>query len=143
MMLPDVNVLLYAVDETSARHQPARAWVEEALSGTDTVGFAWLVLLAFVRLSTRPQVMANPMGVEEAVGYLEEWLARPQATVVTPTPRHPRLLAHLLDQTGTAGNLTSDAHLAALALEHAGTVWSFDTDFARFPEVAWRAPGAD
>jgi toxin-antitoxin system PIN domain toxin len=138
--LPDVNVLLYAVDETSPRHDPARAWVERVLSGTETVAFAWVVLLAFVRLSTQARVFASPLMVEQALDLVDSWLDQPNATVVHPTDRHTTVLRDLLGPLGTAGNLTTDAHLAALAIEHGAELCSSDSDFGRFAGLHWVDP---
>jgi toxin-antitoxin system PIN domain toxin len=135
--LPDVNVLLYAVDERSRHHTRARSWLEDALSGTETVAFCWSVLLAFVRLSTRPVVFQQPLDADEALDIVEGWLDQPCATVVEPTTRHAATLRDLLAPLGTAGNMTSDAHLAALAIEHGAALCSYDADFGRFPGLRW------
>ncbi len=132
MKLPDANLLLYAVDETSARHGSARAWVEATLSGAETVALAWSVLLAFVRVSTRSAVFEVPLEADEALDYVDGWLAQPCVTVVHPTDRHSAVLRELLRPLGIAGNLMSDAHLAALAIEHGALLCSFDADFSRF-----------
>jgi hypothetical protein len=135
--LPDVNVLLYAVDEDSRHHETARPWLEAVLSGIETVAFSWSVLLAFVRLSTRPVVFERPLGAAEALDLVEGWLAQPCATVVEPTVRHVAVLRDLLGAFGTAGNLTTDAHLAALAIEHGAELCSYDADFGRFSGLRW------
>ena len=140
MKLPDVNLLVYAIDESSVHHQRARPWLEQVLSGTEAVGFAWSVLLAFLRLSTRAQIFANPLTPTEAFDLMDGWLAQPNAVVVNPTDRHLAVLRGLIDILGTAGNLTTDAHLAALGIEHGGEVCSADTDFARFPGLRWSNP---
>jgi len=140
VILPDVNLLLYAVDETSARHAPARAWAQEAFGGRHTVALAWTVLLAFVRLTTRPQVMASPMTAGEALDIVDGWLARPNVVVVHPTDRHAAVLRELLTPLGTGGNLTVDAHLAALAIEHGAELCSSDADFGRFSGLRWVDP---
>lgn len=140
MKLPDVNILLYAVDESSSRHVPARAWVEETLSGTEPVAFSWSVLLAFVRLSTSRRVFDSPLSPGQAFDLIDGWLSQPPATVLHPTERHAGLLRHLLEPLGTAGNLTTDAHLAALAMEHGAELCSADTDFARFDGLRWTNP---
>lgn len=137
MKLPDVNVLLYAVDEGSRHHATARPWLEDALSGSETVAFCWSVLLAFVRLSTRPVVFEHPLSAEEALDVVQGWLGQPCATVVEPTTRHVAVLRDLLGAFGTAGNLTTDAHLAALAIEHGAELCSYDADFGRFPGLRW------
>jgi toxin-antitoxin system PIN domain toxin len=138
--LPDLNLLIYAIDEGAAQHAKARAWLEEVLSGTESVAFAWAVLLGFVRISTNPVALENPLSADEALDYVEGWLEQPVADVVHPTPGHASLLRDLLESTGAAGNLTSDAHLAALAIEHGAELCSCDTDFARFTGLRWVNP---
>ena len=140
MKIVDVNLLLYAVDETSPAHEPARSWLERTLSGPGTVGLPWQVLLAFVRLSTRAAVFAHPLSADEALDIVDGWLAQPAVTVPHPGPRHPAVLRELLAAVGVAGNLVSDAHLAALAVEHGAELCSRDADFTRFPGVKWVDP---
>lgn len=140
MIVVDVNVLLYAVNESEPRHEQARSWLDGALTGPETIGFAWLVLLAFLRISTRPGLFPEPLGVEGALRRVEAWLAQPAAMIVEPTTRHLPVLSELLGAVGAGGNLTSDAHLAALAVEHRATVVTYDTDFSRFPGARWRTP---
>lgn len=135
MKLVDTNLLIYAVDDTATHHAVAKAWLEEALSGIETVGFAWNALLGFVRLVTNPRVFTSPLTAEGALDRVEAWLAQPCATVLAPTRRHAAVLRDLLAPLGAAGNLTSDAHLAALAIEHGAQVCSTDGDFERFPGV--------
>jgi toxin-antitoxin system PIN domain toxin len=142
VILVDTNVLLYAINEDDPRHDVSRAFLEHALDGHEPVGFSWVVLLAFLRLATKPGLFPNPWPVDEALDLIGTWLDLPAAVVVEPTPRHFGLLAGLLAPSGTGGNLTSDAHLAALALEHHATIVTFDGDFGRFPGVRWRAPRA-
>ena len=140
MTLSDVNLLLYAYDTSSAQHARARAWLEERLSAVEAFGFAWATLLAFVRLVTNPRVFESPLRVEESLDIVEAWLAAPCATVLHPGPRHAVLLRQLLEPLGTAGNLTTDAHLAALVLEHDAELCSADADFSRFPGLRWSNP---
>jgi uncharacterized protein len=130
--VPDVNVLLYASDTSSRHHATARAWIEGALSATETVGFAIVALLGFIRIGTNPRVMATPLTPSEAFDQVEEWLAQPPATMLGPGRRHLVICRELVEASGTAGNLTTDAHLAALAIEHGATLASFDGDFHRF-----------
>lgn len=132
MKLPDVNVLVGAVNEASAEHECARAWVETAFNAPAGVGLTWVALLGFIRISTRRGILAHPLKVQDALATVRDWLAAPRARVVHPTERHGPILERLLMDVGTAGNLTSDAHLAALAIEHGATLASFDRDFARF-----------
>lgn len=140
MKLPDVNLLLYAIDQTSPRHESARAWLEEALSGTEAVAFAWAVLLGFVRISTNPAAFEKPLEADEALDYVDSWLAQPVAMVVHPSDRHAAALRQLLLPVGSAGNLTADAHLAALAMEHGAELCSSDADFSRFDGLHWTDP---
>jgi uncharacterized protein len=142
VLLVDANVLLHAVNRSAREHALARDWLVSALRGPESVGFAWTVSLAFLRLSTHPAVFPRPLDSEQAGALLERWLSAPQAVAVEPTRRHLPLLRGLLDATGTAGNLVTDAHLAALALEHHATVISFDRDFGRFDGVRWALPSA-
>lgn len=135
MILVDANVLVYAVDSDSHHHRAARRWLEAALSGSAPVGFAWVVLLAFLRVTTRPGILRTPLPPERALAFVDEWLAQPNARAVVPGEGHWAVLRSLLRSTGTAGNLTSDAHLAALALEHGAAVCSTDRDFERFPGI--------
>jgi toxin-antitoxin system PIN domain toxin len=141
--LSDANLLLYAVDESSPHHAVAKPWLERELSGSETFAFAWAVLLAFIRLATNPRVFRSPLTVEEALDLVDSWLEQPNATVVHPTDRHTALLRELLVPLGTAANLTSDAHLAALSIEHGAELCSGDSDFARFPRVRWFNPLAE
>jgi toxin-antitoxin system PIN domain toxin len=141
--LPDANVLLYALDDTSARHAGAKAWLDELLSGSEEVGFAWVVLLAVLRLTTKPSVFARPLRTAEAFDIIDDWLAQPCALVLTPTVRHAALLRGFLTAAGTAGNLTTDAHLAALSVEYGAAICSYDADFSRFPGVQLTNPDQD
>lgn len=140
MKLPDANVLLYAVNSADPRHAEARGWLDAALAGQETVGFAWIVLLAFLRLATKVGLFPRPLDPEGAVARVRAWTAQPASVIVTPTPRHLDVVAGLLAATGTGGNLVNDAHLAALALEHGATVVTYDSDFGRFSGVRWEPP---
>ena len=140
MKLPDVNLLVYAADETAARHELALEWVQTTLSGTETVAFAWLALIGFVRITTNPKSVAIPWSAAQALDVVDRWLAQPAATIVHPTDRHAAVLRDLLAPLGTGGNLTSDAHLAALAIEHGATLCSHDNDYSRFPGLRWVDP---
>jgi uncharacterized protein len=138
--LVDVNLLLYAVDEVAQHHERARRWLESVLSGTEPVAPPWTVLLAFIRLATRAAIFTDPLTPDEALDIVDGWLAQPPVVVVHPTDRHATVLRELLHPLGTAGNLTTDAHLAALAIEHGATLCSADADFSRFPGLRWLDP---
>lgn len=140
MNLVDANVLLYAVNASDPRHPVARGWLDAALNAGEPVGFSWVALLAFLRLSTKVGLFPAPLSVQEACGRIEAWLAQPSAILVDPTTRHFAVLAGLIGETGSGGNLVNDAHLAALAVEHAATIISYDRDFGRFKGVRASAP---
>src|SRR5262245_61180257 len=143
MILPDVNALLYAVNRASDQHAAALRELRRGFDDPRGVAFAWTALLAFLRLSTRRGIFPRPLPVDDALRVIKLWLGRPHSPVVHPGARHAEILGGLLKAAGTAGNLTTDAHLAALAIEHGATVLSFDRDFARFEGVRWTLPAAD
>jgi len=140
VILPDVNLLLYAIDTTSPRHDAARSWLEHRLSDSETVAFSWSALTAFVRLSTHASVFEQPLTPAQSFDIVEGWLEQPSVIVVHPGNRHHFMMRELLEPLGTAGNLVPDAHLAALALEHGATLHSSDHDFARFAGLRWIDP---
>ncbi len=140
MIVVDVNILIYAVNRDSPDHHKAKAWLEAAISGTETVGLPWIVLLAFLRLTTRPGLFQKPLGVDAAFDVVDAWLQQSSVTVPEPTARHLQTMRDLISPLGTAGNLTSDAHLAALAIEHGAELCSTDNDFGRFNRLRWRNP---
>ena len=135
MILVDANLLIYAVDRDAPRHQPARRWFEQAVSSGEGVGLAWVVILAFLRLTTRAGVLRQPLDPNAALAYVDEWLAQPTVEAVAPGPKHWPILHNLLKASGTVGNLASDAHLAAMAIERGCPVHSTDHDFARFAGI--------
>lgn len=141
MLLVDVNVLLYAIDTESPHHRSAHRWLTAALNTPGSVGLTWTVLIAFVRLATNPRVWPSPLTPAEALDHVELLVDAPGATLLEPTGRHASILRGLLTESGTAGNLATDAHLAAIAVEHGVGVCSFDTDFDRFRGVRRTEPG--
>ncbi len=141
MNLVDANVLLYAVNEDADRHDDARRWLDEALSGGAVVGLSWIAMLAFARLSTKPNLFPSPLTSDGAFDRLDAWIASPASVIVEPTARHASLVRQLLAGVRTGGNLVNDAHLAALAIEHRGNVVSYDSDFERFDGVRRVEPG--
>lgn len=140
MILPDVNLLLHAYNSESPVHPAARAWWEGLLNGTRPVGLAWVAVLGFIRVATHRQIMARPLPVATACAHVRAWLAQPYVSLIDPGARHAEILFGLFESLGTAGNLTTDAHLAALAIEHQAELHSTDADFARFPGLRWLNP---
>jgi toxin-antitoxin system PIN domain toxin len=140
MKLVDANVLLYATNAGAPQHAVCRAWLEDAVNGSEPIGFAWVVLLAFLRIATKPQVFRSPLSPAAAFDRVRLWLSAPAAVIVHPGERHVEWLEGLLSTLGTAGNLTSDAHLAAIALEHGAAIVSCDSDFARFSGITHLNP---
>lgn len=132
MILVDVNLLLHAVNRDSPQHAAAKVWLENVMSGSEGIGLPWVVLLAFLRLTTSARIFERPLSVEQAAAYIDRWLRQPVVATPVPGPRHWPILRNLLEQAGTGGNLTTDAHIATLALEHGYSVYSSDYDFKRF-----------
>lgn len=135
MKLPDINVLVNSINQSSPHRKPAVQWLEQAFNSEVGVGFAWLALVGFVRLSTQRAILPTPLTVVQALGLMDDWLSHPRAKIIHPTVRHADILAKLLLVAGAAGNLTNEAHLAALAIEHDATVGTFDRDFKKFPGI--------
>jgi toxin-antitoxin system PIN domain toxin len=140
MIIVDVNLLIYAVNQDAPHHRKAKSWLEGVVSATETVGLPWIVLLAFLRLTTRAGLFQKPLMVETAFDLVDSWLQQPSVTVPEPTSRHLRTLRDLVLPLGTGGNITSDAHLAALAIEYGAEICTTDGDFARFGRLRWRNP---
>jgi toxin-antitoxin system PIN domain toxin len=140
MIIPDVNLLVYAHNRAAAGHERARAWWEDLVDREQPIGLAWAVMLGFVRLVTHPSVLVRPLAPVAALGHVRRWLDQESVRIVEPGPRHMDLLRALFQSTGVAGSLTTDTHLAALAIEHQAELHSNDADFARFPGLRWRNP---
>ncbi|MBI5771771.1 MAG: type II toxin-antitoxin system VapC family toxin [Verrucomicrobia bacterium] len=140
MILVDANLLLYAEDSLSAQHEAAREWWDGQLSGTEPVLLCWPVLTAYLRIGTNPRLHRRPLTQKEAVERVQSWLDQPCVRLVHPTEQHWPLFQELLHRSHATGNLVSDAHLAALAVEHNCTLCSTDADFRRFPGLKWRNP---
>jgi toxin-antitoxin system PIN domain toxin len=141
--LVDANVLIYAVNSDAPHHERSKRWLEAALSGTAPVGMTWGVLLAFLRVTTRRGLLERPLPFDEALAYVDSWLNQPPVELVVPGPNHWTILRTLIIAAGTAGNLTSDAHLAAQALEGGWTLVSTDNDFRRFSGLNLLNPASD
>lgn len=140
MIVPDVNLLIYAYISGMPFHDAARRWWEAMINGTETVGLAWAVISGFTRLTTSPRLMAPPMQPAQSIGYVREWLSYDHVSAISPGAEHLDLFQRNLDAAGAGADLVPDAHIAALAMEHGAEVHSNDTDFARFPGLRWRNP---
>ncbi len=139
-MIVDANLLLCARNSSDPRHPAARTFLEQVLNGPRRVGLPWQSLTTFLRIATHPRVFAKPLPPSVASDQVEQWLAAPAAWVPVPGERHAEVLLPLVRQLRLSGPLVSDAHLAALALEHGTGIWSTDADFARFPGLRWEDP---
>ena len=140
MIIPDANLLLYAYDSDSPFHRAAARWWRTLLSGENPVGLCPVVLFGFFRLATHAKVFARPLTVAEAAQRIRSWLAQPNVRLLYPGPKHLESVCALLEAAGTAGNLVSDAQIAALAIEYGATIHTADTDFARFQGITWKNP---
>ena len=139
MIIPDINLLVYAYNEDAPLHDVAKPWWESCLSNPEPVGLAWAVLLGFVRLMSNRRVLLEPMSAAEAMGHCRDWLGCANSRILVPGPSHFDVLADLLSQPISA-NLVTDAHLATLAIEHQAELHSNDADFARFSGLRWKNP---
>jgi uncharacterized protein len=140
MIIPDANLLLYAYDSESPFHKSAARWWAGLLSRVEPVGLCPVVVFAFLRLSTHGKVFDHPLTVIEASQFVASWLARPNVRLLVAGPGHVEAVCRLLTKASTAGNLVTDAQIAALALEYGATVHTADTDFARLAGVRWENP---
>ena len=142
MILPDANLLLYAEDTLSAHHEKARVWWDGVLSGCERVNLCWPVINAYIRIATNPRIHESPILPQEAVERVQSWMDQPCVRLIGPTEFHWEIFQKQIHESAAMGNLVSDAHLAALAIEHASTLYSTDRDFARFPGLKWKNPVA-
>ena len=140
MIIPDINLLVHAYHEASPRHEAARGWWTDCMSGEGVVGLPWAVLFGFVRLTTHPRILDPPLRPAAALDRVESWIGRRAARIVEPGPRHLAIVRRLVASVGVAGSLTTDLHLAALAIEHNAELHSNDRDFARFDGLRWHDP---
>jgi toxin-antitoxin system PIN domain toxin len=143
VIIPDINILIHAYNTESLRHTSARKWWEDTLTCQRTVGMPWITILGFTRIMTHRGILKNPMFPAEATRRIRAWLASPRLHIISPGAAHAEIFFYLLEHLGTAGNLTTDAHLAALAIEFQAELASTDTDFARFPRLRWFNPVPD
>lgn len=140
MKIVDLNLLLYAVNSDSPRHAAARAWLENLFAEEETIGLPWAVILGFLRIATNPRALANAIDAPAALARVDAWLALENVRLVREKDDHWEMLRGLIASAGTAGNLTTDAHLAALAISHDAVLYSSDLDFGRFKGLRWENP---
>lgn len=140
MILPDINLLVHAFNSDAADHRKARAWWESRLFEEEIVALPWVVVFGFIRITTNRKIVSRPWTASEALDVVDSWLQFSHVQMIEPTPRHWKVFGELLRRVGVAGNLTTDAHLAALAIEHGCMLYSTDADFARFPGLRWKNP---
>ena len=140
MIIPDINLLLYAYFTTFPKHAVAKSWWQDAMNGDLDVGLVAPVVFGFLRIGTNPRIFSPPLAVEVAVAHVESWLSRPRVHFLTPGPRHLSLAFGLLQTLGAAASLTTDAQIAAYAIENQAELHSNDTDFARFSGLRWVNP---
>ena len=140
MILVDANLLIYAAHHAAPEHERARSWLDDRLNGTTRVGLPWPSLLAFVRLASNPAVARNPVTPADAWRQVKDWLACEPAWIPVPGDSHAEILGPLIANPIVTNRLVSDAHLAALAIEHGLILCSTDGDFARFPGLTWHNP---
>lgn len=140
MIVPDINLVVYAYNEEAPHHSRARDWWQELMSGPTPVAIPWVVVLGFVRLVTHPSVLTVPLPPEQALDRVSDWFEQEHVIGLDPGPRHLRILRDLFRATGVAGGLTTDTQLAAIAIEHGAELHSNDRDFERFPGLRLRNP---
>jgi len=140
VIVPDINLLVFSYNSDAPHHDRARRWWESCLSGGQTVGIPWLVVLGFVRIMSSRVVLTDPMTPLEALRHAGSWLRLPQVRILVPGPRHIEILSEIMEESQVSGRLTTDAHLAALAIETQAELCSNDADFMRFPGLRWRNP---
>ena len=143
MIVPDINLLLYAYDSDSPLHSKAAAWWQACLSGDDPVIMPEVVAFGFVRVGTNPRAFSHPMTAEEAAAHVRSWLEQPVVRTPELPPGHIERVLGLLVDLGTAGNLVTDAQIAAVALENDAVVHTADADFIRFAGMRWLNPLTD
>jgi uncharacterized protein len=140
VILPDINLLLYATISGFPEHVRARRWWEGLLAGSREVAIIGPVVFGFVRICTNPRIFDRPLAVDDALDRIQDWLDQPVVRFLLPGPRHLEIAFRLLRHLGTAGNLTTDIQLAAHAIENQAEVHSNDGDFARFADLRWTNP---
>lgn len=140
MKIVDINLLIYAINKDAPHHSKAKKWLEDSLSSDEPFGFAWIVILGFLRIVTNGRIMPTPLISEVAIDSVNDWLLQPPSLTIVPSRKHWSIFKELLTPLGVAANLTSDAHLAALSIEHGARLYSTDNDFSRFQSLRWTNP---
>ncbi len=140
MKLLDLNILLYAVNRDAPQHKGAKVWLEKLFAGEEMIGLSWVVILGFLRITTNRRILPKPLDIVGAMAVVDDWIDHPLVAAVQPGAEHWSIMSELLSHSGAAGNLTTDAHLAALAIEHGCELVSTDADFGRFTGLRWVNP---
>ncbi len=140
MKLIDLNILLYAINPSVTHHKTILQWWEHAIDAEEPVALSWVVINGFIRLTTNPKIFPSPLSSTTALNKVDDWLNLNNVRIVRETEHHWLILKELLGIAGVAGNLTTDAHLAALAIGHGATLVSCDHDFSRFKKLRWENP---
>lgn len=140
MIVPDVNLLVYSYNADAPMHSSAKSWLEQLMSSEAELRLPWVSVLGFIRITTHTRAMQRPISGKRACSIVNSWLARDHVGIAIPGPRHMQILETLLNAAGVAAQLTTDAHLAAIAIEHQCELHSTDHDFGRFPGLRWKNP---
>lgn len=140
MIIPDINLLLYAYNADLPQHSAAKVWLEEVMSEGKMFAIPWVVICGFIRLSTMRGVFAKPLKMSESCSICDSWLSRSHVSILDPGPNHFSILQNLLVGANANGNLVTDAHIASLAIEYKAELHSNDNDFSRFPGLLWVNP---
>jgi uncharacterized protein len=140
VIVPDINLLVYAHNDQAREHEAAKCWWEDCLNGSIFIGLPWVVVAGFIRLMTHPRVLQKPMPACEATSHVRKWMAQTPVRILEPGNKFSGIYLGQLEDLGTAGNLTTDAWLAALAMEHQAELHSADADFSRFQGLRWKNP---
>ncbi len=140
MKIVDLNIIIYAVNKDAPLHLAAKNWWEATLNQSETVGLSWVVILGFLRIITNPRIMPKPLSVEQSIDLVDSWLEQDVTQIIMPGNDHWSILRSSFNQIGVAANITTDAHLATLAIENGATLLSTDSDFSRFKNLKWINP---
>ena len=140
MKVVDLNLLIYATNEDAPDHENARRWWASCLDGIETIGLPWVVLFGFLRITTNSRIMPKPLTHVQALELVDSWLIQEPVQIISPSSRHWPIFRQIIMQFGAASNLTTDAHIAALAIERGGILYSADNDFSRIPDLKWKNP---